>query len=221
MLRYSLGSLFLTLLYLSIGCAALVNASGVWPQVAITLTLAILVVFSLGAIFWTERRRVFAIGFSATGWLYFLLVFSDVTNVRPYLLTESATNQLFTTMHSKQMGSYNIVYQTVTAPNGTSQVQTAVYAAPVLPPPLPGPSPAGSITPTPAYALQPYAPAAYPFSYSSIGVGRQFVSPQSFSNIGHSLWAIIVAFVGGVTAQLLAKGRQRGNMVKKDGGSTT
>ena len=66
MLRYSLGSLFLALLYLSIGCAALVNASGVLPQVAITLTLAILVLFSLGAIFWTERRRVFAIGFSAT-----------------------------------------------------------------------------------------------------------------------------------------------------------
>ena len=58
MLRFSLGSLFLALLYLSIGCAALANASGIWPQVAVTLTLAILVVFSLGAIFWTARREV-------------------------------------------------------------------------------------------------------------------------------------------------------------------
>jgi hypothetical protein len=97
MLRYSLGSLFLALLYLSIAFAALVNATGIWPQVAVTLTLAILILFSLGAIFWSERRRVFAIGFSATGWLYFLLVFSDVTNVRPYLLTDFATNQLFVT----------------------------------------------------------------------------------------------------------------------------
>jgi hypothetical protein len=215
MLRYSLGSLFLALLYLSTGCAALVNSSGVWPQVAITLTLAILVVFSLGAIFWTERRRVFAIGFSATGWLYFLLVFSDVTNVRPYLLTESATNQLFVAMHSKQMGPYNIVYQTVTTPNGTSQVQTAVYAAPVLPPPLLGPSPAGSITPTPRYALQPYAPAAYP-PYSSIAVGRQFVDPQSFANIGHSLWAVMIAFAGGTTAQLLARSRKQEGVGKSD-----
>ena len=83
MLRYSLGSLFLVLLYLSIGCAALANASGLWPQVSITLTLAILVLFSLGAIFWRERRRVFAIGFAATGWLYFLLVFRILpTSVR-------------------------------------------------------------------------------------------------------------------------------------------
>lgn len=198
MLRYSLGSLFLALLYLSIGCAALVNATGVWPQVAVTLTLAILVVFSLGAIFWTERRRMFAIGFSATGWLYFLLVFSDVTNVRPYLLTESATNQLFITMHGEQVAP-RIVYQTVMTANGRSSVKTAVYATPVLSPPVP----AGSNTPAPVYSAPVWQPAiqtapAYPTS-------GQFVDSQTFANIGHSLWAVIIAFAGGITSQLLAK----------------
>ena len=218
MLRYSLGSLFLALLYLSIGCAALVNATGVWPQVAVTLTLAVLILFSLGAVFWTERRRVFAIGFSATGWLYFLLVFSDVTNVRPYLLTESLTNQLFVAMHSKQTGP-NIVYQTVMTANGQSRVQTAVYPAPVLLPPLP--VPAGSNTPAPAYAapvVQPYAPTLS--AYSPVATRQRFVDPQSFTNIGHSLWAIIIAFVGGVTAQLLAKGPRQVDAVESDEGSS-
>lgn len=210
MFRYSLGSLFLVLLYLSIGCAALVNATGVWPQVAVTLTLAILVVFSLGAIFWSERRRVFAIGFSATGWLYFLLVFSDVTNVRPYLLTDSATNQLFVTMHGKRVAP-SIVYQTVMTANGPS-VKTAVYATPVLPPPLP--VPAGSNTSAPVYsAPSPYALTSPAFSPAN---GQQFVDPRSFANIGHSLWAAIIAFAGGITGQVLAKGRKQMISVKEE-----
>jgi hypothetical protein len=211
MLRYSLGSLFLVLLYLSIGCAALVNASGVWPQVAITLTLAILILFSLGAIFWTERRRIFAIGFSATGWLYFLLVFSNVTNVRPYLLTESATNQLFITMHSKQLGP-KIVYQTVTTATGPASSQTYVFPTPVLS----GPRPASSNPAAPVYSAPvAYAP-VYSSQYSAVPVVGQYVNPQSFGNIGHSLWTVIVAFVGGVTAQLLAKGREQANAAKRE-----
>jgi hypothetical protein len=203
MLRYSLGSLFLVLLYLSIAFAALVNATGVWPQVAVTLTLAILVVVSLGAIFWNERRRVFAIGFSATGWLYFLLVFSSVTNVRPYLLTESATHQLFITMHGEQVAPQI----TVTYPNGLGQVQTARYATPLPAPVLPGSSPVGSNAPTPAYALYT--------AHTPVTLGR-FVNPQLFSNIGHSLWAIIAAFAGGMTGQLLARVRKQAISVKEE-----
>jgi hypothetical protein len=212
MLRYSLGSLFLVLLYLSVGCAALVNASGIWPQVAITLTLAILVLFSLGAVFGNERWRVFSIGFSATGWLYVLLVFSSVTSIRPYLLTETATNQLFVTMHSRQMAP-KLVYETVTTVNGPRSVQTAVYATPVLPPPLP--VPAVGNNPALVYAapvVQPYASTSP--AYSPVATGQRFVHPQSFSNIGHSLWAVIVAFIGGVTAQLLAKGRKQKDVVE-------
>lgn len=205
MLRYSLGSLFLTLLYLSVGCAALVNATGVWPQVAVTLTLAILAVFSLGAVFWTERRRVFAIGFSVTGWLYFLLVFSDVTNVRPYLLTESATNQLYVTMHGAQTTPYYQRYQPLTA-SIRPRVQATVYAAPVPPPLLPPPPPAGSNTPTPVYSMPLPAPNA---TYTPVAALTQFVDMRSFTNIGHSMWAVIVAFIGGITAQLLAKGRKQ------------
>ncbi|HUG71767.1 MAG TPA: hypothetical protein VMM76_28745 [Pirellulaceae bacterium] len=209
MLRYSLGSLFLVLLYLSFAFAALVNATGVWPQVAVSLTLAILSLFSLGAIFWNERRRVFAIGFSATGWLYFLLVFSSVTGVRPYLLTESATHQLFVTMHGEQVAP-SIVYQTVMTANGP-RVKTAVYATPVLPPPVP--VPAGSNTPAPVYSAPVWQPSLSMRPALSL-TNTQFVDSQSFANIGHSLWAVIIAFAGGVTGQLLARGRKQAISVK-------
>ena len=203
MLRYSLGSLFLALLYLSVGCAALVNATGIWPQVAITLTVAILVLCSLGAIFWTERRRVFAIGFSATGWLYFLLVFSSVTSVRPYLLTETAMNRLFTTMHGVQYVQNSVVYQAIAA-NG---MQTAVYTAPLLNPRIPGP-PVASYAPAPVNSVPGVQPNTLGLTYAAVAV-QPVVNLRSFANIGHSMWAVIVAFAGGVTAQLLAKGRKQ------------
>lgn len=202
MLRYSLGSLFLVLLYLSVGCAALVNSSGVWPQAAVTLTIAILVLFSLAAVFWDQRRRVFAIGFSATGWLYFLLVFSSVTNVRPYLLTESATNWLFTAIHGDQAGPHGVAWETVVSTGGPARVQRVVYAAPVrVPPPLPPTGYANS--PAPGYA--PAVARAIPVDY------------YSFGSIGHSLWAVIAAFIGGVTAQALyARSRRRKVVVESE-----
>lgn len=197
MLRYSLGSLFLVLLYLSIGCAALVNATGIWPQVAITLAVAILVLFSLAAIFWTGRRRVFAIGFTATGWLYFLLVFSEVTYVRPFLLTETVLNRLFITMHSDQTNALGLAAT-------PANVQPVIYSNP-LPPPLPvSVTPANS--PRPVYntpVLQPITATAY---WAPAGPPR--VDSRSFNGIGHSLWAVIIAFAGGITAQLLTGARK-------------
>ena len=205
MLRYSLGSLFLVLLYLSVGCAALVNASGIWPQVAITLTITILVLFSLGAIFWTERRRVFAIGFAATGWLYFLLLFSDVTNVRPYLLTETAMNRLFITMHGDQATPIGLVYRSVVPSSRPPGVQRAVYATPLPPPGLVTSS---SNTPAPVYSSTGVQPITLGLTYTAVAV-QPTVDSRSFVNIGHSMWAVIVAFVGGVTAQLLARRRKQ------------
>lgn len=203
MLRYSLGSLFLVVLYVSVACAALVNATGIWPQVAITLTLAILVLFSLRAVFGNERWRVFSIGFSALGWLYILLVFSDVTSIRPYLLTETATNKLYQMMHADQTGQYRFVVQTTATPNGLGTVQRVVYATP-SPPPQPAP---GQPTPLAVYPSPAYTATALP---AGIRVANaMYVDPQSFANIGHSLWAVIVAFIGGVTAQVFYANRRK------------
>lgn len=219
MLRYSLGSLFLALLYLSIGCAALVNATGMWPQVAVTMSVAMLVLFSLGAIFWAERRQVFSIGFSVTGWLYFLLVFSSVANIRPYLLTDSATHQLLITMHSDRTQQFSLVYQSVTTPGGPTSPQNSLPNSTGI---LRSPSVARGNAPGPLYAapaIQTNASGANSAFYL-LSSGQPTVDLQSFSNIGHSLWTIIVAFVGGITAQLLARSRRRADVVEHQGESS-
>jgi hypothetical protein len=188
MFRYRLSSLFLGLLYLSIGFAALVNASGVWPQVAVTMTVAILTLVSLAALFWVERKRAFAIGFSATGWLYFLLVSSSVTNVRPYLVTDTATIILFATIHTEPAAPIGFVWETGATAAGPVRVRRVMYpAAPVVaPPPIPSTTVAAGPT----------------LGFSTTPAGPQ-IDFDAFSNIAHSLWAVVVGLIGGITAQLL------------------
>ena len=43
----------------------------VWPQVMVTLTVAVLMVSALAAVC---RKSSFAVGFSIIGWMYFLLI---------------------------------------------------------------------------------------------------------------------------------------------------
>ena len=200
MLRYSLGSLFLALLYLSVGCAALVNATGIWPHVAITLTLAMLGIFSLRAAFGDERRRVFAIAFSATGWLYMLLVFSSVTSLRPYLLTEAMMNQLYTTLHAERIAGVTVEYPTYATATTVQGVQPVAYAPPA---PLPGPM---VIPPAPVYPTPNVLPNASAFR--PIAIKQPLVDPRQFASIGHSLWTIIVAFAAGTVAQVFYSRRQ-------------
>jgi hypothetical protein len=182
MLRYSLASLFIILLYVSIMCAALVNATGIWPQIAVTLTVGILILFTLAAVCREDQTRRFARGFAITGWIYFLLVSANLINVR-YLLTDSVANRLYVAIHSQPQPatSYQVVVRTTATPAGPVTTQT------LLPPPSPPPLPA----PTPSFAY--YTPAA-----AVTGVD-QF----SFTTIAHACWAILFALIGGVVAQVM------------------
>ena len=122
MLRYSLGSLMLILVYASLACAALVNASGIWPQLIVTMTGAILLLFTLKAAIRQGASHHFALGFSITGWVYFLRIFTSVLNVRNFLLTETSVQYLFATIHSEQLTSgVPLAYATLSqTPTGRS-----------------------------------------------------------------------------------------------------
>ena len=203
MLRFSLGSLFLALLYSSVACAALVNANGIWPQVAVTLTVAILLASTLAAIFAAQGRRVFAIGFSATGWLYLLLVLSDVTNIRPLLLTDAAMNRLYSVLHAGPPSPYGLQYARVATANPQGPVQPLVYTTPV-----PAPTYVRRTGPR-DFLAPPVLPVPPPGSYA-VALAEPVVDPITFANIGHSIWAVMVGLMGGAVGQVLYTRSRRG-----------
>ena len=99
MLRFSLATLLLVVLFVAIGCAALVNATEIWRQAIVTLTIVVLVVATLAATCIGGRTRPFVVGFSVAGWIYLVLVSVSALELRDDLLTDKAISLLFKTMH--------------------------------------------------------------------------------------------------------------------------
>ena len=179
MLRYSLATLFFVLIYVAILCAALVNATGVWPQVAVTMTVVVLLVFTLAAMM---RKSAFSAGFAFTGWVYFLLMFTSLFNVRGFLLTDTAVQWLYPKIHP-QMDQQSATTKRL----GLVQLTTPVQPAP----------PSNSAYTT-FYVTSPPAPTPTPY-----------VDRTTFGNIAHSLWAVILACLGGIVAQVFYVRSQR------------
>jgi hypothetical protein len=162
----------------------------------------ILLFATLVAVFSRNASRVFAMGLSIVGWLYFTIVFSGfATGVRENLLTETALNWLYSRVHA----------------SGTTGVSQFFTYRAVMPaqtyPPVPSPSfPPGSVT---GYALQPVTTwnggqQAITLTATPAAPTPAFVSPYHFAQIGHSLWVVLIGAMGGVVAQLIyARGRRQ------------
>lgn len=177
MIRFSLTTLFVVVLFAAIGCAAFVNANDLWRQTIVTATVAALVIATLAAVVRQSQSRVFALGFAVTGWIYLVLVFVSAFGLRDDLLTDKAVTGLFATIHGEQASQQQSVRTVAFPPVGTRVAagETIMKLWDV----------------STGQAV-------------SANAGGQKVELKNFADIGHSLWVIIVACLGGVVARVLA-----------------
>jgi hypothetical protein len=84
-IRFSIASLLLVVLFVTVGFAALRESNETWNSGVFTLTLAALLISILLAIHRTESRWAFWIGFALFGWIY--LGLSLVPSIEYRLLT--------------------------------------------------------------------------------------------------------------------------------------
>ena len=185
MVRFSLLTLSGVVLVAAIGSAALANPTDIWRQVIVTGTVGILLIAILRAVSKRPLSR-FALGFTVTGWLYFVLTFSGVLGVREHLLTEQSVVWLHGKIHDD--------------PAAVAQSNLVQYR-------LPGPGSVvvpqriGSAWPAPIYA--PAALAGYTTS-------PMLPSSHNFAVVGRSLWTLILATIGGLFASWLGRRRNTG-----------
>jgi len=179
MLRFSLATLLLVVLFAAVGCAALVNATELWRQATVTLTVLTLTGATLAAIHLQRDSRVFIGGFALTGWVYLLLSFVSVFGLRDDLLSSQALAWLYATVH----------------PDSRFFISSLPHGQVVFTRNEDGT--ASGLDPTTGLSI----------------VGRPLtlakVNSKDFTDIGHSLWAIMLACVGGCFAQFLAKVQER------------
>ncbi len=84
-LRFNIASLLVLILVLGVGFAALRESSELWESGLFTATLGILLISILLAVYGTESRRVFWIGFALLGWIY--LGLTAVPSIETRLIT--------------------------------------------------------------------------------------------------------------------------------------
>jgi hypothetical protein len=180
MFRFSLLTLFGAILVISVGCAALASASDAWAKAVVSATVLALLTSTVGAIYLPGQARAFAGGFAIFGWSYLLLVQGPwLESMKPQLVTTVALNKLQGVMHED---SGAMLGQAVTfTGGGSSFVLNSVT---------------GTVTANNVTVLSPTFVPTIP-------------SSAQFHQIGQSLWAIILACVGGLLA------RAFGDRVKK------
>lgn len=189
-LRFSLLWLLGVVALIAVACAALRSASEIWGSAAFTLTVGALFAALLGLIFRQRASRAFWGGFALLGWGYLLLVFGPwfKDNVSHQLLT----TKLLDYLHPKLQRSANapVTYSAFT-PTMTTVPRTGWSQSGATWSANTGAAVVGGNTTT--------------FTVRAIATPV----PQHFMQVGHSLWALLLASAGGLLARYFYDKRAR------------
>ncbi len=192
--RFHLGSLVTLVLLVGIGLAALRESNAVWDSSIFSVAAGVLSISTLLAIHRTEKKRAFWIGFALFGWAY--LGLSLVPSIESRLITTRGLASLPSKIPKSIAGGLaNFDY------DNDGLMDLAV---------------ANGFQLSPFYRkkgngtfedLTPADGSKWVWSVNSL-VGPRGTT-ENFVRIGHSLLALVAAFVGGLISRyLFAKSRE-------------
>jgi len=196
LLQFSLRSLLLATVLVALGCAALLNA---WPWCAslvLSATLAFLVLAILGSIYRTGSTRAFWLGMAIVGWGYLWLArrpddsFSDP---RPRFQEEGplVTSRLLCHAYT------DVLLRVRPLPPLPPELNWGVSSRGLIIMGPPGGYPGSPSAPPPGSALGGFPPGIH-----------DYPSLSDFVTVGHSLWALLLGFLGGLVARWFYATRQ-------------
>ena len=207
--QFSIRSLLVAVTIAAVGVAALLNANVWWEAGTWLVALALLGSGILLSIYRQEEQRAFWLGFAIFGGLYLgLIVITAVTG--PYY--ELAPSQLLQLAYrsvipadgqSQYVPSSGSSSSTGSAAAAVSYVYTVVspspYSSSAVPPPV------QTLAATPSTSGP--TPILNPALYASSMPNPDYVPVEKFVSIGHSLWLLLAAAIGGKTCQLIYRRR--------------
>jgi hypothetical protein len=187
-LRFSIASLLGLVLFLGVALAAIRQATGLWDSAVFTTTFGLLLVSVLLAVHCKEHRRAFWLGFALFGWV--ALMASLVPPVESRLIT----TKLLAYLDSELMGRD-------TRTRLTLYLREIAMAQDALAERLATPADSGGASQVPITLK------ANVWARRLIGGGSG--TSENFMRIGHSLIALVLAWVGGHLSRYLYVRNQR------------
>ena len=189
--RFTIRSLLGVVLFASVALASLRASTDAWDSGVLGLTLLTLLTAVLLAVHRTDRRRAYWSGFALFGWAYLIVSLS------PPIESRLPTTGGLAFIDSKIPGRHRAWATTVltfTSKAGTNPVQNVAS------------SPQGNtLASSPQEVIR-----VWDLTTGKLLAGT-FATTENFLRIGHSLLALVLAFVGGLLSRYLyGQGRREG-----------
>jgi hypothetical protein len=196
MRRISIRSLMAFVLAFGVAVAALRNADDDWASGMILATPALFGVALIGAVCGEERSRARRLGFAILGGGYFALAFTGLSH---HHMERLPTSRILNYIHQQVVPGMTATFTVTT---GGPFVTRGVSAVP-------------NASPATVYVVT--SPAAPPVSTPGIAATGRWSSLlpgaanlESFSTVGHCLFALVAGLVGGTLA-VWFRGRREGS----------
>jgi hypothetical protein len=204
--RFRIGSLLILIVFLGVGFAALREATGLWDSIVLTLAIGVLLVSLLLAIHRQAERRAFWVAFALFGWVY--LGLTAIPPIESRLLTTRALAYLDSQIPGRpsllELTTTALAYLDSQVPGRPGLIEGTTSGAGNMDPiALTVRSVASSPDGTRLAAsnnsggLRIWSTAPGKFLFTSTGTIENFV------RIGHSLFALILAWLGGKLSRRL------------------
>ena len=188
-LRFNIASMLVIILVLAIGFAALRESNDLWDSGVFTLTIGVLLISILLAVHRTESRRAFWIGFALFGWVYLGLAL--IPSIESRLMTTKALAYLDSKVPGRSAVIYATINSGVNAGTGINQISTVTFAV------------SGSqATSAGQGQMNPWELATRKLLVGFSGASENFI------RIGHSLFALLAAWLGGLLSRRLYRSKR-------------
>jgi hypothetical protein len=213
LLQFSVRSLLVAVTIAAVGIAALLNANHWWEAGTWLVALGLLGSGILLCIYRRGEQRAYWLGFVIFGGLYLGLVLitslvSQYHDMLPTQLLHLAYDQV---IPDEARSEYT---QPPPALLPATTAVTTAYTYQVLATPQTGAvtyAPPPSIVPAPPTVAYANPLSASPYLTPNWAPNPSFVSPHKFISIGHSLWLLLIAAIGGKLCQWICRTQSPGS----------
>jgi hypothetical protein len=187
--RCTIAGLLSLVLFLALGFAALRQATDLWDSAVVSATLVVLSASVLLTVHRTESKRAFWLGFALLGWIYFGA--SWIPAIEAHLLTTKGLAYLDSQVPGRDTATLLTMNMNLVPKPGTGGYQTFAFSG------------TGS---SPALGA-PVAVQVLNANTGAVLIGSSGTT-ENFLRIGHSILALVFAYVGGHFSRwLFARGR--------------